>query len=315
MLQHYYALFEMPPPSGAGGRLGLATRGDCTPGTDDAESGPASYCRARGESCSQCVGPVDDLTQHRGYCVWCPATSMCTAADPKSMVSPCLNAMGFSAHGLDNAQGGRCPDLTTAQTGCQTQYQRVTALVMLGGILGSCSSDAQDSIDQFVAQCDDVQIRIHISGHSQAVAGATCALSVMKNSPHVHGMKQCSVPTAAALCTAQTDSCASARDGHCDTDAACVPGTDAADCYGAPVVPSGGEPVLPCISGVDAINVACPSLCDQCGVPDSCPPACATVFDPWYSRCQHDDFVTGLQSGMFDLAAFGKLCSSGGGHR
>jgi len=122
MLQHYYALFEMPSPSGAGGQLGLATRGDCTPGTDDAESSPETYCRARGDSCSQCAGPVDDLTQHRGYCVWCPATSTCTAADPKSMVSPCPNAMGFSAHSLDNAQGGRCPDLTTAQIGCQIKY-------------------------------------------------------------------------------------------------------------------------------------------------------------------------------------------------
>ena len=188
--------------------------------------------------------------------------------------------------------------------------------VASSGVFGSCSSDAQDSIDRFVGQCGDVQIHMHIGGHSQVVPGAACALSVMKDSPHVHGMKQCSVPIAVPLCAAQTDSCASARDGHCDDDAACVPGTDAADCYGAPVAPSSGGTtagkLASCISGIDAINVACPSS-KGTGVPDSCPPACAAVFDPWYSRCRQDQVVAGLQSGAFDLAAFSTLCSSGSG--
>ena len=329
MLQQYYALFDREA-----GQLGLATRGDCTPGTRDSDSSPAIKCRARAGSCSQCVGPVDDLEQHRGYCTWCPGTSACTATDPKSLVSPCPavmgtpdNALGFATHGLDNAQGGSCPDLETTQIACQSAYQQMTELVMLGGIFGSCSSDAQDSIDAFVGQCSDTEVRMHIGGHSQGVTGAACVLSVMKNSPNAHGMKQCSVPGADALCAAQTESCVSARDGRCDDKTACEPGTDAADCYGAPVVPAGSTGRTPppptpadgkpsCTSGLDAINAACPSHSKGVNIPDSCPATCAMIFDAWWKRCQRDSIVAAL-AGSFDLRAFSVLCESGrgGGHR
>ena len=317
MLQQYYALFDRQHQ-----QLGLAKRGDCTPGTDDADSSAATHCRARvsgpGAGCGDCVGPVDDLEMHRGYCEWCPTTRSCVAADPKSIVPACPQSMGFVTDHLDNAQGV-CPDFEgsagAVDVACQSSYQFLTKQVMKGGVRGACSADAQDTIDRFVEDCVGASIRMHINGGSLLVPGAGCVLSVMQESPHVHGMDSCVLrdpdgPNPRGTCTAATERSLCAY--------------DATNCYGSheSSSASAGSATGSCSEGTEIINAACPPSKPGHTAPGSCPPACAAAFEPWWARCETPDVRGGWEGFPAqireELQTFSSLCAEGGdgyGHR
>ena len=320
MMQQYYTLFDRQNQ-----QLGLANRGDCTPGTADVDSSAESHCRARvsgpHSQCGYCVGPIDDLELHRGYCEWCPTTGSsgsCVAADPQSLAPPCAQALGFAASHLDNAQGV-CPDFDgnagAQDIACQSSYQYLTKLVMQGGVRGACSDDAQQTIDRFVGSCASARIFMHINGRSHFIPGAGCVLSVMMESPYVHGLDSCVL--------ADSDGDGVHPPGTCSAATArLLCAYDATDCYGshesAPSESSAGEVGSEsCSEGTTLINAACPS--PETGaswVPSSCPPDCAAVFEPWWARCSapqpHEGTGWSLPPQMHkELQAFSSVCARG----
>ena len=241
-IRHYYTLFDR-----VHWRIGVAVRGDCTPddedeGAGDRKSGADAHCASRAQSgCASCVGPIDDLELDSGYCVWCPDTASCHAYDPRSTLSPCANAQGWSQPGLDAAPGGHCSEFSQLDRVCQAAYGRVTDLALRGNRRdGTCTRDAQQAIDSYAAACEANPVWLHQRGKTVRLPGAACMLSVLAGSASVHGMDQCLVPDPAgpqgASCRdgdEQQESCEFALDGECDSGGVCADGTDLVDCYGS----------------------------------------------------------------------------------